>query len=154
MISIADKSQIEHNSPSVPGCLIGLIISSAMWAVIIWVVLITLSGCITHDPWTKRDTMLQGAVTGLTLVDWLQTRAIAKQPEKYKEIGPASWCIGRHPSTGQVDFYFGCSVVSKALITHLLPRKYRLSWQSLCMGSSMAFIINNENIGISIGKAF
>jgi hypothetical protein len=44
--------------------------------------------------WTKTDTVLEAVYAGLTIVDWGQTRDIAKHPQQYSEMNPL---LGKHP---------------------------------------------------------
>lgn len=103
------------------------------------------------DKWTQEDKALQVGVTVLTAVDWLQTRAIAKNPDKHWEFNPL---LGEHPNVRRVDRYFFCSVIIKNLVTHILPQEWRKAWQGFCIGASSALIVGNDSVGISISKAF
>ena len=68
-----------------------------------------LTGCAAWKPapWTKADTIREGAVLGLFLADYGQTADIVDSPE-YFERNPI---LGRYPSIQQVRWYFaGCAV--------------------------------------------
>lgn len=129
-------------------------IAIIIWTAIVYLFLICLAEYAHSAEWSKKDKTLQVGVTALTLVDWMQTRAAAKEPDRHCEIGPASWVIGEHPSVEQVDLYFPCSIIIKGLITHVLSPSYRAWWQSFCMGMSTSFIIHNHSIGLRVEKAF
>jgi hypothetical protein len=111
------------------------------------------SPALATDNWTTTDKYMQVGVTVLTVIDWMQTRAIAMTRDDgyWEAINPI---LGNDPSTGRVDNYFACSVVVKGLISHFLPRKWRGRWQGWCLGISTAFIVHNERIGVRINKAF
>jgi len=47
------------------------------------------------DEWNTQDTILEVIHTGLWLIDWHQTREIAKYPERWHEHNPI---LGHHPT--------------------------------------------------------
>jgi len=104
------------------------------------------TGCASHDPWTRKDTYRHAAMTGLMIIDWRQTRQIADNPDEYYEAGPAKWFIGEHPTTSEVDWYFGLSWLFKTQISRALSTKYRPWWQYLCVGTSAGCVVNNYSI--------
>ena len=84
------------------------------------VVMIT-GGCATGG-WTKADTARQAAFVTVTAMDWMQTRQIAQNPDKYRELNPI---LGEHPSTGEVDVYFAAAIAAHTGIAMALPPDYR-----------------------------
>ncbi len=99
------------------------------------------------DPWTTDQILLQTASTTLGIIDWGTTLDIASNPDEYWEINPV---LGKHPSRGEVNRYFAASVLSKILITHLLPSKYRKWWLGLNIGISGYMVKNNYKIGLKM----
>jgi hypothetical protein len=105
-----------------------------------------LSGC-ANGAWSRADTYRQAAVIGVGAVDWLQTREIAKNPEKYYEMNPI---LGSHPSTKEVDAYFAACALAHTGVAMALPPKWREPWQYLWIGLEAATVAHNYNIGIKI----
>jgi len=101
-----------------------------------------LSGCVT---WTKGDVVREGVWMGLHLVDWKQTRTVAKNPHKYHETNPI---MGKHPSVGRVDTYMGAWVILHPVITHVLPEKHRKVWQYISIGVTGGAVVNNICVGV------
>jgi hypothetical protein len=48
------------------------------------------------DEWSTQDKSLEATWQILHFIDWRQTRTIAKNPDKYREMNPI---LGEHPST-------------------------------------------------------
>ncbi len=97
------------------------------------------------DKWTKRDTWAEAVWQGLWAVDYLQTRTIAKNPARYREINPL---LTRHPSMIKVDVYFLTLALLHPVITHYLPKKHRPIWQFLSITLSTVAVAKNLSIGI------
>ena len=122
------------------------------------------------DKWSKRDLALEATYQVLNFIDWRQTRTIAKspryfrraprvvdwkqkkyiiikRPDSYREINPL---LGRHPSTAKVNALFIVNTVLHPMITHYLPKKYRVWWQGLSITVNGAFVAHNFSIGIKM----
>ncbi len=52
----------------------------------------------------------------LHCVDWLQTRNIAKTPDRWREKNPI---LGRHPTLKQVNWWFGTSAAAIMFMFYL-----------------------------------
>ena len=101
----------------------------------------------TERKWTKTDTAFQLAYYTLHTVDWLQTRYIAKRPEKYYESNPL---IGTHPSIGRVNTYFAVTAVINTLVPYALPKPYRTYWQGGMIGIEAVCIGSNARLGVKL----
>lgn len=108
------------------------------------------------DDWTKEDTIWQASIIALEIVDWGQTRYIARNPDDWYEFNPL---LGRHPSTDQVDAYFAGGILIKAAIAYVLPTKYNLwgyeinprrIWQLANIAGSGACVAWNVSAGIRV----
>lgn len=110
------------------------------------------AGNVLADEWTRRDTAIQAFSIALRVVDWSQTRYIAKHPEKYYER--VNWILPEHPSTKQVDLYFASAIIGEAVITYFLPRPWREVFQGIQIGSSSSCVMMNFRIGIGGGDWF
>lgn len=96
--------------------------------------------------WTREDTNRQAVVTALLVVDWGQTRYIAKHPE-FHETNPL---LGEHPSIGQVNNYFVASILAHATVSMILPPDWRKGWQYIWIGIEADTVDRNRHIGIKV----
>ena len=116
---------------------------------IILVMAICLSGCASHygAGWDKTDTTL--AITGAALhvIDWGQTRYIAKHPNEHYEYNPI---IGNHPSTSQVDLYMLASGLAVPIIAGAIDPKYRKYFLGGYVVLKTGLVIHNSNQGIGV----
>lgn len=97
--------------------------------------------------WTHTDTVLQIAYYTLHAADWLQTRYIAKHPDRYYECNPI---IGKHPGVGKVNTYFAVSAGINTVIPYLLPRPYRTIWQGGIIAVEVGCVASNARVGIKL----
>lgn len=67
------------------------------------------------------------------------------------EINPL---IGRHPSIGRVDTYFAASFLAHALVTDVLPARWRPAWQYVSLGLESAVVVRNTMIGGTVRLPF
>lgn len=98
--------------------------------------------------WLGEDTARQAAVMLLFAADWTQTRQIAANPDRYRELNPL---LGPHPTRAQVDAHFASVVVGHAVIAYLLPHEWRAAWQWITIGVESATVYHNYRIGLRIG---
>jgi len=99
------------------------------------------------DKWSTQDVALEITWQVLhSLIDWPQTIHIAKNP-RYHEVNPL---IGRHPSVAKVNVWFLTTALLHPVITHYLPKEYRLPWQALSLTVSSVCVFHNFLIGIKI----
>lgn len=99
------------------------------------------------DAMRGEDWSRQAAFTILEIADWLQTKEGIKYPTKYREINPF---INSNPTTANIDRYFVACIVGNALITYVLPEKYRDKWQIVGISLQAYTVNNNLNLGIKI----
>ena len=98
------------------------------------------------EDWTREDSYRQAAIAVLQVVDWGQTRYIAKHPE-FHEVNPL---IGKHPSIGRVNNYFAISIPANAAISALIPSKYRTLWQTGRLMVQVSLVSYNKGVGIGM----
>ena len=98
-----------------------------------------------HGGWTTNDTLRELAAMGLLGVDWAQTRTIAKTPGTWNETNPL---LGQHPSSGQVNNYFGAWMLAHPTLSYLLPPDWRLAFQLGTIGVEAPTVHRNWKIGI------
>lgn len=112
----------------------------------VFLIVLMVSGC-ANGGWTRADTYRQAAMITVSGADWLQTRQIAKNPDKFYEMNPI---LGKHPSTGEVDLYFAASLAAHTAIAMALPPKYREFWQYFWIGAEAATVAHNLDVGVKI----
>lgn len=100
------------------------------------------------DLWTREDTYRQIPIAILQVVDWGQTRYVARRPELH-EINPL---IGKHPSIGRVNNYFAISIPANIAFSALVPSKYRSLWQTGRLMIQVSVVSYNR--GVSVGTDF
>mgnify|MGYP001559039085 CR=1 FL=1 len=113
------------------------------------------------EPWDKTDVALGAVAATLLVVDWGQTRYIAKHPcanagggttcpDPYREVGWAKHFIGERPTSGQVDAYFATSMILGALTAHYLPSTYRKWLLGSVAVVELSVVNHNYRIGIKM----
>lgn len=99
------------------------------------------------EDWTPLNTQLEIAHLITHVIDFGQTKEIAKNPDKYYEINPL---LGKHPNVESVKTYFAFTAIIHPIIAaHLSPRN-RLIYQIGTLALSFAAASHNRAIGISI----
>ena len=80
-----------------------------------------------------------------TLVDWAQTRDIARRPDQFKEANPL---IGDHPSVGRVNTFMASRLVVQHLAAVALPPGYRLPVMGTLTGVYTAIVMRNHRMQV------
>lgn len=101
-----------------------------------------------NSDWDQEDSTVQKVVMLLIVADWVQTRQIASNPDRYQEMNPI---LGPHPDRDEVDRYFAYSIIGNTLIAYLLPKKLRQRWQASSLSMQMRVVGHNYKMGISFG---
>ncbi len=91
--------------------------------------------------------MLGAVLLTAEVIDWAQTRYIARHPVEYYEHDPT---MGPHPSIGRVNAYFAASVLSAAFIANALPSKYRKWFLGTAAVWEIEVIGCNRSVGIKL----
>lgn len=81
----------------------------------------------------------------LHTMDWMQTREIAKHPEKWKEANPL---LPDHPNIGEVNRHFLFLGLAHAAIANYLPKEKRELFQNITIGIESGIVARNYYIGI------
>ena len=112
-----------------------------MIRIILLIAAMTFSQVVSADNWrTSANTLL--------VVDWLQTRYIADNPDDYHEINPI---MGEHPSIGEVNAYFLGSIIAMNLIgEYALDRSGRKTLYIFITGMETLAVSNNFQLGIKL----
>lgn len=105
------------------------------------------SGCATTAKWDAGDKALGGALVAVNVIDWKQTRQIARNPDRWYEKNPT---MRRHPSTSDVDTHFLAVVASELLIADLLDHPARKWFLGANAAIEFYYVRQNAKLGISI----
>jgi hypothetical protein len=108
---------------------------------------LALIGTANAEPWDTTDKVLGITSTTLLIVDWGQTRYIAKHPELYQENNVI---LGKHPSVGRVNAYFGTVIVGNLLLADWLSTRNRKLWLGTVTAVELVVTAHNRNIGIKL----
>ena len=102
-----------------------------------------------YDEYTTKHWIGDGGMILATGIDYLQTKQIAKHPDKfYEALNPY---LGEHPSVSKVNGYFLGAVIVKIAVSHLISdAKWRERWQRVNIGWNVNNIAQNLNVGITI----
>lgn len=109
------------------------------------ILLITTSSAYA-DEWTSTDTKREVAYQSLAVVDWLQTRNIARNPDYWEQ----NVLLGNHPSVARVNQYFALTGIAHYFISEALPEKYRAPFQYISIGVEIGAVAHNFSIGITV----
>lgn len=90
-------------------------------------------------------------VYGSTLiVDWAQTRTIAKDPE-FEELNPI---LGKKPSLGRVNSYFALLGLAHFGVTMFLEPENRKIWQNATIAVGFLNAYRNNLYGVTMDFPF
>jgi hypothetical protein len=130
-----------------------------MKSLIISLIMLLLIPSVCFAEWTKEDTAYQLTFTSLVVVDWGQTRWMAKHDWKwdgntYHEINPF---LSSKPSVREVDVMVPLGIIAHAVVSYLLPSKYKVlgykvnprrMWQVGGIALESGMVVNNASLGV------
>ena len=91
--------------------------------ILLTTLLLLCSGCAGTITNKVSGDVLYGTALGTLVIDWGQTRSIAKQPATHSE---RNLILGKHPQLSQVDAYFPVILGLTAVSYPLIKEEYRL----------------------------
>jgi hypothetical protein len=94
--------------------------------------------------WTADEKAWGTAVLATRLVDWGQTRNIARHPERWRELNPL---LPEHPTLGEVNRHFLVSTALMFAAAHYLPQ-YRKTMLQVWFAVGVGVTARNAAIGI------
>lgn len=121
------------------------VLKQVVKTLIIFLVMMFASPCYAADPWTKTDIALEAIYQLTCAADWLQTRYIAANPERYREL---NFILGDHPSIRKVDLYFLTMGIAHCVVSHYLPKPYRSIFQVAGIVVEVDAVRHNYILGI------
>jgi hypothetical protein len=119
--------------------------STSVFLILVGILLLCSAPAHAGDKWDNTDLSLLAASTALFVVDWQQTRYVARNPDKYAELNPL---MGRHPNTQTIDLTMAGTFLATVVIAELLPSKWRKIWLGGVVVVEGGSVINNVSIGI------
>jgi hypothetical protein len=113
--------------------------------------LLLLSSSAFADSYTWRtiDTYHELAFQTLNIIDWGQTRFIAKHPDQFFEHDYYG-LIGSNPTTGRIDAYMAESAMIHFVVSYNLPSSWRSVFQYVTIGCKLNTDIRNSSVGIKV----
>jgi hypothetical protein len=130
--------------------------------------LIALSGEAVAQEWGKTDTaMLAGALT-VSVLDWGQTRDLARRQDHACLTGTTptetkttcysspvysegtNFLLPKHPTTAQVDKSFALGMAATAGLAYVLPQTYRRWFLGGVIVLEAATVVHNHRIGLKV----
>jgi hypothetical protein len=103
--------------------------------------------CAAEGQWDTTDYALAGTALTALLIDWGQSRHIAKNPERYYET---NGLLGRNPSPGRVNAYFIGSMLTTVLVADYLSGPMRKAFLGGLIVMEYEVVTRNRAIGIRI----
>lgn len=98
-----------------------------------------------ENSWNQETTARELCFVYTLYQDWLQTRSIAANPDRFQETNPI---LGAHPGKSEVDLYFAGCALGHAAIAYLLPPRASKVWQTTWIGVQTGVIEGNRKKGI------
>lgn len=118
-----------------------------------FVVLFLLTSVSQADSWSTGDAYREYAYLSLHVVDWGQTRQIAKistEPHGIHNYYERNSFIGSHPTVSRVNEYFILTGIGHLLIADALPKGWRDAFQYITIGTEIGIIRRNYSMGIRV----
>lgn len=94
--------------------------------------------------WTGSEKALGAAFLATRVVDWGQTRYIARNPDRFRELNPL---LPEHPSLGDVNRHFLVSTAVMLAAAHYLPQ-YRKAMLQVWVAVGVIGTARNAHIGV------
>lgn len=104
-------------------------------------------GSVNAQSWTPEQKTLGAMYMTAHVIDWGQTRAIAKNPQRWVEMNPL---IGPHPSLGRVNTYFALAPVIGYFALDALPSEHRTLALKVLTVMEITTVGRNHYIGIRV----
>ena len=113
------------------------------------IILILTSQAHAADQWDNEDLTLASIFTVATIIDWGQTRDIAKkQKDGYYE--KYNIYLDKSPSISKIDIYMPLAIITTIIISHSLPEKIRKKFLYSVSFLELGITHNNNTIGLKI----
>lgn len=97
--------------------------------------------------WTPEQRTLATIYMAAHVVDWGQTRAIAKNHHRWEELNPT---LGRKPSMSRVNAHFIIAPLIGYTILDNMSSESRTTWLRTLAQMQVAIAANNAHVGIHV----
>lgn len=97
--------------------------------------------------WDSTDKQLFVVSETSLFADWMQTKKIAENPNRWSETNPI---IGVHPSVGRVNTYFLSAMIGNYFLADYLGENRRLYLGVIALGEGLT-VKHNLALGLSVG---
>jgi len=87
----------------------------------------------------------QAAFIAALVMDWHQTRTIARNPDKWHEY---NIILGKHPTPAAVDRYFAIALLLQLALVHQLPDDVALKFAAGAAVFEGLVVARNYKIGL------
>lgn len=109
-------------------------------------ILLGLSLSANARDWTADERSWAIAAAAIGATDYMQTRYIARHPDRFHEINPL---MPRHPSLGDVNRHFLVSALVIGSIAHFVP-EYRKPALQVYVAIGSVNVARNFHIGLGL----
>lgn len=99
------------------------------------------------EPWDTTDKVLAATSTTVLVIDWGQTRYIAKHPDLFMETNKI---LGSHPAVSKVDGYFVTAILGSLLIADNVSSMNRKFFLGTLTIVELRATHKNKQIGVKI----
>ncbi len=116
-------------------------------SVLVCLVFVFVTPTMAFDEPTEKQKVMYMTFTTLELIDWLQTRYIADNPDKYMEFNSI---LGESPNLEDVDKYFATCLIGSYILYKTLPDKWKTVYLTGGLILEVGCVGNNYRIGIGL----
>lgn len=112
------------------------------------IIVLALAPCLpvrAQEEWTGTQQALAATALVLVAADWAQTRYIARNPDRFRELNPL---LPEHPTVAQVNRHFALSIAAGAVLAHFLPSEWRTVFLGSVVVAEASIVGRNFKLGI------
>ena len=99
------------------------------------------------ESWSPEQRTLAGVYLAAHVIDWGQTRRIAREPHIWHEYNPL---LPRHPSIAQVNRHFLLVPIVGYFIADALPSRHRTTALYWAATIQVSVVARNHYLGIRV----
>ena len=111
------------------------------------ILLLALVSSTEAQAWSKHDTYWEAAYLAIHVLDWGQTRDIARSNGYFYE---SNVIMGLNPTIKEVNTYFAVTGILHVVTAVALPRKYRRIFQASTMAWELGYVSGNAMVKIEV----
>jgi hypothetical protein len=117
-----------------------------------------------YEVMTPTEIGLEAAVIASLIIDWGQTRDLAKQDIKVVRTYDTGWevtklckdntetnpLLGRFPSLASVNRYFISALILQPIILRMMSHKWRMRFLTGTLAIQLVMVNHNRQIGLKV----